>query len=158
MQSQPICRPRASDWLTPPAIDKCAPISGRFSFLEAIATCCVGGARSAPPTERFYMKRPRKRGFRGRDARAVALQRRARRRDAPACPRRESADTDVVRRLVDIVILSRAILRCAILCWVLGCVTAASAQTPPSLAPPSPDEAAIGGQPPEPAKPSATAT
>jgi hypothetical protein len=60
--------------------------------------------------------------------------------------------------LVDIVILSRAILRCAILCCVLGCVTAASAQTPPSLAPPSPDEAAIGGQPPEPAKPSATAT
>src|SRR5260370_14561411 len=73
MQSQPICRPRACDWLTPPAIDTCATISGRFSFLEAIATCCVGGARSAPPTERFYMKRPRKRGFRGRDARAVAL-------------------------------------------------------------------------------------
>jgi hypothetical protein len=81
-----------------------------------------------------------------------------------------------VRRLVDIVILSRAILRCAILCCVLGgCVTAASAQTPPSLPPPSPqsspaltapaapsaqaaEEAATGGQPAEPAKPSATAT
>src|SRR5260370_37915338 len=73
MQSQPICRPRASDWLTPPAIETCAPISGRFSFLEAIATCYVGGAPSAPPTQRFYMKRPRKRGFRGRGARAVAL-------------------------------------------------------------------------------------
>jgi hypothetical protein len=30
MQSQPICRPRASDWLTPPAIETCAPINGRF--------------------------------------------------------------------------------------------------------------------------------
>jgi len=81
-----------------------------------------------------------------------------------------------VRRLVDIVILFRAILRCAILCCVLGgCVTAASAQTPASLPPPSPqsspaltapaapsaqaaEEAAISGQPAEPAKPSATVT
>ena len=55
--------------------------------------------------------------------------------------------------MVDIVISC-----CAILCCVLGCVTAASAQTPPSLAPRPPDEAAVGGQPAKPAKASATAT
>src|SRR6516225_8887264 len=37
MQSHPICRPRANDWLTPPAIDTCAPMSGPFSFAEFIA-------------------------------------------------------------------------------------------------------------------------
>jgi hypothetical protein len=54
-----------------------------------------------------------------------------------------------VRRLVNTIVLC---------CALIGCVTVASAQTPPSLAPSSPDEAAIGGQPAEPAKPSATAT
>src|ERR1700681_3300766 len=66
IQSQPICRPRASDWLTPPAIDTCAPINGRFSCSETIAVRSAP-ARFARPPPRSYMKSLSKRGLPTRD-------------------------------------------------------------------------------------------